>query len=215
MEKYFTNMLILSLIFITQMIFAQEIEMKQLPKPEINSEKPIMQLLEKRRSIRNFSSQEFPDQVISNLLWAAYGINDTVSSMRTAPSAHNWQEVDIYIALKTGLYKYDALENKLIVISNEDFRGMTGLQPFVKDAAANLIYVADYSKMKADSDMKKQLYSAILTGAIVQNVYLFCASEGLGSVVRDWIDRDVLSRKMLLNAGQKIVIAQTVGYPEK
>ena len=148
------------------------------------------------------------------LLWAAFGINRP-DGKRTAPSAKNQQEIDIYVATAKGLYLYDAKANLLKPILAEDVRGVTGRQPSVKEAAANLIYVADYSRMGAYAEDEKLFYSAADTGLISENVYLYCASEGLTTVVRANIDRPALAKAMKLRADQKISLAQSVGYPKK
>ena len=191
-------------------------EQKSIPllKPPTGSGNPLMQLLWKRQSSREFSSEPLPVEVLSNMLWAAFGINRP-DGKRTAPSAKNQQEIDIYVATAKGLYRYDAKANLLKPILAEDVRGVTGRQPSVKEAAANLIYVADYSRMGAYAEDEKLFYSAADTGLISENVYLYCASEGLTTVVRANIDRPALAKAMKLRADQKIILAQSVGYPKK
>ncbi|HUT23668.1 MAG TPA: SagB/ThcOx family dehydrogenase [Sumerlaeia bacterium] len=187
----------------------------KLPKPQMDGGKPLMQALRERKSARSFSDKKVPDQVLSNLLWAAAGVNRPDSGKRTAPSAMNAQEIDVYVASSEGLSLYDAKQHALIPVLSEDIRGMTGGQPFVKEAPINLIYVADFSKMGTAPDAEKTFYSAADTGFISQNVYLFCASEGLATVVRGGIDRDALREAMKLRPEQKITLAQTVGRPKE
>ena len=194
-------------------------EMKtiQLPKPQTDGGKPLMQALKERHSSRVFDGRKLPDQVLSNLLWAADGVNRP-DGKRTAPSAMNWQEVDIYVATADGLFLYDARANALKEITREDVRALTGGQPFVRGAPLNLVYVADYAKMKSRfplSEQNKSSWASVATGCIAQNVYLFCASEGLNTVVRGMVSRDQLAPKMNLRPEQKILLAQTVGYPGK
>ena len=193
---------------------AEELKPIQLPKPQMDGGKPLMQALKERKSAREFGSQKLPDQVLSNLLWAADGVNRPDSGKRTAPSAVNWQEIDIYVATADGLYRYDAKAHALQPVVAEDVRALTGRQPFVKDAPVNLVYVADYSRMGKASDPDKDRYSAADTGFISQNVYLFCASEGLNTVVRGMVPRDEFAKKANLRPEQKIVLAQTIGYPK-
>jgi nitroreductase len=193
---------------------AEETKPIQLLKPEMGSSNPLIQLLWKRMSSREFSPEPLPVEVLSNLLWAAFGIN-RADGKRTAPTASNRQEIDIYVATAKGLYLYDAKANLLNPILADDIRRMTGRQPYVKEAAANLIYVADYSKMGTGTSEVKDLYSAAATGAISENVYLYCASEGLATVVRVGIDKPVLASVMKLRPDQKIILAQSVGYPRK
>lgn len=172
-----------------------------------------MEVLADRRSSRQFSSKEIPLQVLSDMLWAAWGVNRPESGKRTAPSAVNWQEIDIYVSTAQGLYRFDAFEHSLMQVSAEDIRGSTGTQEFVKHAPVNLILVADYSRMGRVSQGDKDFYSAADAGFISQNVYLYCASEGLATVVRGALDRTELARKMKLAPDQKVILAQTVGYP--
>jgi SagB-type dehydrogenase family enzyme len=194
---------------------ADDLKTLDLPKPRITGGRPLMDVLSNRKSSRQFSQKEIPMQTLSDMLWAAWGVNRPESGKRTAPSAANWQEIDVYVALVQGLYLYDAVENKLIQILAEDIRDLTGTQEFVKDAPVNLIFVADYSRMGRSSQQDRDFYSAIDTGFISQNVYLFCASEGLATVVRGLLDRDRLTKKMKLTPRQKVVLAQTVGYPHE
>ena len=188
---------------------------KQLMSPQTDGGRPLMQALKARNSSRSFSSEKLPIQVLSNLLWAAFGINRTDSGKRTAPSAMNSQEIDIYVAAADGLYVYDAKAQLLRQVLSEDVRALTGRQLFVAEAPVNLIYVADYSRMTRASQEDRDLYSAADTGFISENVYLFCASEGLSTVVRGSIDRAALAKAMKLRPDQKIILAQTVGYPKK
>jgi len=203
-----------SLLYAT-LPFAETPTPVQLLKPHVDGGRPLMQVLRDRGSSRSFSTEKLPLQVLSNLLWAAFGINRPDLGKRTAPSAMNWQEIDIYVATADGLYLYDAKTQQLQPILSEDIRAMTGLQPFVKEAPVNLIYVADFSRMGTASKEDKDLYSAADTGFISENVYLFCASEGLATVVRGSIDRSLLAKTMKLRPDQKIILSQTVGYPQK
>jgi len=205
-----------SIIFVPP-IFPEEIKfvLLSLPSPEIDGGRPLMQVLKDRSSSRSFSSEKISAQVLSNLLWAAFGVNRQDTGNRTAPSATNRQEIDIYVATAEGLYLYDAKSQVLKPIMSDDIRAFTGRQDFVKEAPINLIYVADFSRMGDASRDDKELYSAADTGFIGQNVYLYCASEHLATVVRGSIDRQALAKKMKLRPDQKIILAQSVGYPNK
>jgi len=151
--------------------------------------------------------------LLSDLLWAAFGVNRPDIGYRTAPSPMNSQEIDIYVAAANGLYLYDARFHQLVQLSSDDIRRLCGTQGFVAQAPLNLIYVADFSKLGDIDDEKKMFYAAADTGFISQNVYLFCAVFGLGTVVRSWIDRAQLAKTILLKEEQRIILAQTVGYP--
>ncbi len=186
----------------------------QLPKLPANREDALLKLLGKRMSSREFSPEPLSVGILSSMLWAAFGINRP-DGKRTAPSARNQQEIDIYIAARDALYLYDAKGNSMNPILSEDIRGMTGRQSCVKEAAVNLVYVADYSRMGTLTEDEKVFYSAADTGFISENVYLYCASEGLATVVRGYIDRPALASVMKLRPEQKIILAQSVGYPKK
>jgi SagB-type dehydrogenase family enzyme len=201
--------------FLSTSALAQELKSINLPAPQTDGGKPLMYALKERKSSRTFSSKPLSQQMISNLLWAAYGINRPDSGNRTAPSARNWQEIDIYLANAEGLYLYDAKSHALSPVLSKDIRAVTGVQNFVESAPINLVYVADLSKIGSASSEDKTFYSAADTGFISQNVYLFCASEGLSTVVRASIDRHKLAGIMKLKSNQKIILAQTIGYPNK
>lgn len=171
-----------------------------------------MQALKARKSSREFSDKAIPQQQLANLLWAAFGVNREGEKKRTAPSAHNRQEIDIYVASSNGLFRYDAVNHALESMLKRDIRSLTGKQKFPAQAALNLIYVADFSRVKNVPRDAALEVAAISTGAIVQNVYLFCASEGLATVVRGWIDKKALAKAMGLRADQYILVAQSVGY---
>ncbi len=153
-------------------------------------------------------------QELSNILWAAYGINRPESGKRTAPSAMNWQEYDVYAVLPDGAYLYDAKQNNLVQTVEGDLREFCGSQDFVKSAPLNLIYVSDFSRITRGSDEDKNLFTAADCGFIAQNVYLYCASQGLAVVVRGSINRQTIAEKFKLSKSQKVILAQTVGYPE-
>jgi len=195
--------------------YAQELKEIKLSAPQTDIGKPLMQVLKARCSNREFSTEKIPLQVLSNMLWAANGINRPDLGKRTAPSSRNIQETDIYVATEEGLFLYDAVQHILKTVLTEDIRALTGTQAFVKDAPLNLIYVADFSKMGDSPEDAKAVTSAYDTGFISQNVYLFCASEGLGTVVRGSVDRKALAEKMGLRPDQRITLSQSVGYPKK
>ena len=193
----------------------QGLEPVPLLEPQTDTGRPLMQVLKDRGSSRSFNTEKLPKQVLSNLLWAAFGVNRPDSGKRTAPSAMNWQEIDIYVATADGLYLYDAKKHALKPVLAEDIRALTGRQPFVQEAPVNLVYVADFSKMGDAEEDVKVFCSAANTGFISQNVYLYCASEGLATVVRGLIDRPALEKAMGLRPDQKVTLAQSVGYPKK
>ncbi len=195
-------------------ISAEKLEAVQLVKPQLSAGKPLMEALAKRKSTRSFDARKLPPQTLSNLLWAADGINRPESGKRTAPSAMNRREIDIYAATAEGLYLYNAKDHRLDPVLAEDIRARAGEQPFVKTAPLVLIYVADYGRMGDSPKEIKDFYSATDTGFISQNVYLCCASEGLATVVLGWVDKPALAKAMKLRDDQKIMLSQPVGYPK-
>ncbi len=211
----FVRSLAFGLLFCPTLALGQELKPLILPSPQTDGGKPLMQALRDRHSTREFSSEKLAPQVLANLLWAAFGINRPGEGKRTAPSAMNWQEVDIYVATAEGLYVYDAKGNKLDPILAQDVRAATGVQPFVKDAPVGLVYVADFAKTGKSTADERNFYTGADAGFIAQNVYLFCASEGLAVVVRGGVDREKLAKVMKLRPDQRILLAQTVGYPKK
>ena len=193
---------------------AQESAPVPLPKPQIEGGKPLMQALKERKSDREFASRKLPDQVLSNMLWAGAGINRP-DGRRTAPTARNRQEIDIYVVTAEGASLYDPKAHALKQVAAGDLRAQAGTQDYVKDAPVNLVFVADTAKMGGGSAEESMLYAGADTGFISQNVYLFCASEGLATVVRASVDRPALAKALGLRPEQRIILAQSVGYPKQ
>jgi SagB-type dehydrogenase family enzyme len=217
LKKVFLSVVIV-LCFVSSVIAAELSSIKLLP-PDLKGGKSLMQSLQERKTSRSFSTKKLPIAVLSNLMWAACGVNRPDSGKRTAPSAVNWQEIDVYVAMEEGLYFYNAKAHVLEPVLKNDLRKNTTtlLQPSrssVANAPLQLIYVADYAKMSfIANDEDKKLYSSADTGFIAQNVYLFCASEGLATVVRGMVDKKALAKEMKLSDKQKIILVQAVGYP--
>lgn len=185
-----------------------------LPAPTQEGGVPLMEALHRRHSARAFQDQALPEQLLSDLLWAAYGINRPELGGRTAPSALNAQEVDVYVALATGTYRYEAQPHALSLVTASDVRRVTGYQDFVDKAPLDLIFVANHSRMSMVPAAQRHVFAAVAAGAIAQNVYLFAASSGLATVIRAWIDRSALSKALDLSADHEVLLSQTVGYPE-
>ncbi|MEK8126047.1 SagB/ThcOx family dehydrogenase [Methylocystis sp. IM4] len=182
-----------------------------LPEPQKEGGIPLMEAISKRRSDREFSGQELPLPLLSNLLWAAYGVN-RADGHRTAPSALDAQEIDVYVALPSGAYLYDATANQLQLIASSDLRSITGHQDFVDDAPLDLVFVADYSRLKLVPVALRESYASVAAGAISQNVYLFAAGNGLATVIRAWIDREAIANALGLSHDHQVLLSQTVGY---
>ncbi len=194
---------------------AQELAAIKLPAANTQGGKPLMQVLKERQSAREFGDRKLSPQTLSDLGWAAWGVTRP-DGRRTAPSASNRQEVDIYVTLPEGAYLYDAKAHALNPVAPGDHRAATGTQPFPATAALNLVYVADMAKAgRPATDPQSQLNIGADAGFIAENVYLFCASEGLATVVRGSVPKADLAQRLKLRAEQQIVLAQSVGYPKK
>lgn len=174
-----------------------------LPSPERTGGIPLMDALNARQSTRKFTGKDLEPQVLSNLLWAAYGFNRT--DKRTVPSSQNRQETDVLVMFKDGVYLYDAKNNRLILKQKGDFRKGLGTQDYIYDVAVNLVFVANLDKA---SNREAAFTDA---GFISQNVYLFCASEGLGTVARGGFNKQLLSSDLNLTEKQEITLVQAVG----
>ena len=184
-----------------------------LPAPDKAGGIPLMEAISKRRSDREFTSKELPLPMLSSLLWAANGIN-RAGGGRTAPSAMNAQEIDVYVALPTGAYLYDAAAHALQLVAGHDIRRVTGYQDFVDEAALDLVYVADHGRMKLVPVASRESFASAAAGAIAQNVYLFAAGNGLSAVIRAWINRDAIADALGLGHDQQVLLSQTVGFPK-
>jgi nitroreductase len=185
---------------------------KELPPPRATGGKPLIDALKLRRSIREYADRSLPPQVLSDLLWAAFGVNRP-SGDRTAPYWRHVMVIDVYAALADGAWLYDPKQHRLERRLDADVRSQTGTQDFVGTAPLNLIYVAHGERMQDISPEERRLYASVDTGFIGQNVYLFCASEGLATVFRGSVDTKKLGATMQLGDGQFVTFAQTVGYP--
>lgn len=183
-----------------------------LPPPQREGGMPLMDALAKRQSRRDFVSTALPLPLLSNLLWAAWGNNRHEG--RTAPSALNMQEIELYIALPNGAYYYDAATHRLNPVAATDVRGVTGYQDFVDDAPLDIVFVADHARMRLVPVEQRETFAAVAAGAICQNIYLFAAANDLATVIRAWIDREAIARALGLSYDQRVLLSQTVGYPK-
>jgi len=186
-------------------------EARVLPPPRKETGRPLMQALQLRRSIREYSQRPLPPQVLSDLLWAAYGINRP-SGDRTAPYWRHMMVIDVYAAMADGLWIYDPGQHVLRPHLGADIRALTGTQNFVATAPLNLVYVVHGERMRDVSPEDRRLYGSVDAAFVGQNVYLYCASEGLATVFRGALDYEGLARVMRLPEGQFVAFAQTVGY---
>ena len=187
-----------------------------LPEPCRTGGMPLRDALSSRRSVRRFSLRRFDLkdggdlQLLSDLLWAAFG--PVSPKRRSAPSSHNWQEIDLYALLPEGAFRYDAAGNSLQPVSEEDLRAASGAQDYVGTAAMEIAYVACLDKVvgKTGRGLAQAIYAD--TGFIAQNVYLFCTSEGLATVVRAMVPKETLAPRLGLDSSREITLVQTVGW---
>jgi len=187
-----------------------------LPPPQTDGGMPLMQALALRATSRAFAPDPIPAQTLSNLLWAAWGVNRPAEGKRTAPSARNRQEIELLLVRADGAFLYDAPANRLLPIASGDHRALTGLQSFAKDAPLTLLLVADISRIPgAGNDPEAMQMVWADAGFISQNIYLFCASEGLATGVRASVDRQALAKALGLKGNLRVLLAQSVGRPAR
>jgi nitroreductase len=186
---------------------------RKLPPPRLDGGKPLMQALRLRRSTREYAARPLPPEVLSDVLWAAFGINRPATGDRTAPYWRHVMVIDVYAAMADGVWLYEPNGHALVRHLPDDIRASTGLQDFVATAPLNLIYVAHGERMQDISAEERRLYASVDAGFIGQNVYLYCASEGLATVFRGAVDVQKLGARLQLGTGQFVTFAQSVGYP--
>ncbi len=188
----------------------------KLNPPDLKKGMPVMAALKKRKSQRAFSDKKLTLQQLSELLWAADGINRP-DGKRTSPAAIAKYAVDIYVVLPEGVYLYDVAKHKLGLIAKGDFRKLAGVQDFVFTAPVNLVYVLNLKNWqnltRPIPEQKRDTWTRFEVGFLAQNVYLYCASEGLGTVVRGLFDEKKLSELIKVKPEQ-VVLTQTIGYPK-
>jgi nitroreductase len=160
-----------------------------LPPPVFPAAAPLEQALQNRHSSRAYATAPLTLHTLSALLWAGFGINRPDTGGRTAPSAHNWQGIDVYVVLPERTFRYSAKGHELCFIKAEDLRATTGTQDYVTSASLNLVYVANFDRMNGATQEEKSFLAGADTGCVAQNVSVFCAAVGLGTVVRGLIDR--------------------------
>lgn len=192
--------------------YAQTLSPIQLKAPEKKAGLSVMETLANRHSTREFSNKKLTLQELSNLLWAANGINRSEKGMRTAPSAMNAQEVDVYVCMEEGAFLYDAKSNQLQPVIQEDLRGLVGgKQTFVKNAPVVLLMVSDLSKLPGGNSEQTKLMAAIDAGIVSQNISIACSGLGLITVPRASMDKEALAQKLKLKSTQLLLMNNPVG----
>lgn len=203
-----------TLILLSSCLFAQDLDTIRLYPPDLQSGKLLMQALQERKSSRAYADKDLSLKDLSNLLWAANGINRPEEGKRTAPTSRNKQELDVYVVLRSGIFLYDAVKSILIPVAAGDYRAQAGMQDYVATAPVNLIFVSDLERLGGDAS-DQECSSRINVGYVSQNVYLFCASANLATVARGSVQKEPLSTTMKLRPGQMIILAQSVGYAKE
>lgn len=190
-----------------------KLETIRLDAPRMSGGMPLMEALKKRRVDRSIMDKALTKRQLSEVLWAANGVNRK-DGKRTSPAAMNKQEIDIYAVLPEGIYLYDAVKGELVPVVAGDHRKSAGKQDFVYTAPLNLMYVLDYGKFNKGKTRKDgpAPWACIAAGCMTQNVALYCASEGLGNVVRGWVDEEAFYKAANLDEEKVFLIAQTVGH---
>ena len=197
-----TLFLALALISVSLVSCAQDIT---LPAAQRSGGMPLMEALNNRKSTRQFDeNKQLTNQQLADLLWSACGYNR--EDKLTIPTALNRQEITVYAIMPDGVYRYDARNNALVLITDQDLRHLAGAQEFAQKALLNIAIVSDKSKMEHD------IYAGVAAGAVMQNIYLWCASNGIGTVVRGNFDGEALAKALNLDENQRVLLVQTVGY---
>ena len=193
---------------------AQKLESIKLNAPDKTRGSAVMKAFADRHSERNFSEEKLSLQDLSDLLWAACGINRPEKGMITAPSALNRQDIDVYVIMEEGTYLYDPKAHELKPVATGDFRPLIAAgQDFAKKAPVSLLVVSELSRLgNADSEGTR-LTGATDGGIVSQNISLFCAGCGLATVPRGSMDKDGLVKALNLSPTQLLVINHPVGYP--
>ena len=184
-----------------------------LASPLLNGGNTLTAALTRRKSVREFAPTPLSLQQLSELLWAANGINRPETGGRTAPSAHGLNEIDIYVARPEGVSQYEPVAHRLRLKHAVDARNLTGYQDFVGKAPLDLVYVVNHARADQMPEAVRETFAGVAAGAISQNVSLYCASAKLGCVVRGWLNQRLLAEALSLNEDEVPVLAQTVGHP--
>jgi nitroreductase len=191
-------------------------EVIKLNPPDLNAGISLMQALKKRKTTREITDKKLTLQQLSDLLWAADGVNRP-DGKRTAPAAVAIYSVDIYVVLPEAVYLYDVPKNELKLIAKGDHRKSAGMQDFVYFAPLNLVYVLNLkgwqNSKRPISNEKRDLWTRIEVGLIAQNVNLYCASAGLGATVRGMLDQKKFAEVAKVKP-ENVLLAQTVGFPK-
>ena len=210
MKKTITVLCMLGFIF---SINAQDLQTIKLKTPNKTGGTSVLEAFSKRQSVREYSDKQLSEQDLSNLIWATIGINRTESGKRTAPTAMNKQEIDLYVFFPEGVYLYNAKEHSLVPVVKGDFYSLIAVkQDFVHKAPVILLLVADISKFDGDNNEQKMLFGALDAGIASQNISIFCAGTNMATVPRAWMDNDAIKKALNLKDTQYPMLNHPVGH---
>lgn len=204
----------LTVITVTLCVNGYAQDIIKLPSPKIRGQ--VMKAQKNRTSVKGFKTAELTDQTLSDLLWAGFGVADQKTGKRTASSAFNANEIDIYVVRSDGVFLYDPFQQSLRLIRTGDKRALLAGQNYAKSAPVHLVFVADYARAKKrypksyDSEMKN--WAMMHTGFIAQNIILYCSVNSLSAVVRSVGNEDTLRKELELSDSQELLITQAIGY---
>ena len=195
------------MMMLSTSMMAQSVQQLPAPKFDKKSNMSLIDVLQKRESVREYAADPLTDQELSNILWGACGINRPESKRLTAPSAVNAQDIIVYVCRADGAWRYDAQQNTLTRITELDLRkAVAGRQPFAANAPVCLLLVSDLSKLRGNRE-----YGAMDAGYVSENIFLICTALGLKTVARAMMERDALVRELGLNDSQVPMLKHPIG----
>ena len=210
MKRFFLILFVCGFAFA---INAQDLQIIKLNEPDKTGGSSVMEAFSNRKSVRAFSNKKLSTQELSDLVWAAAGVNRQNSGLRTAPSWRNYKDIDLYVCFPEGMYFYNSKDHVLEPFAKGNFYPLiAGDQPYVNDAPVILLLIADLSKMQNDNVLPKMVIAGLDAGIISQNISIFCAGKNLATVPRGFMNREELNKVLKLKDTQHIMLNHPVGY---
>ena len=210
MKRIFLIILVCGFCFSTS---AQDLQVIKLNEPNKTGGSSVMEAFSNRKSVRAFSDKKLSTQELSDLVWAAAGINRSGSGLRTAPSWRNYQDIDLFVCFPEGMYFYNSKQHVLEPFAKGNFYPLIAAdQPYVNDAPVILLLIADLSKMQDDNVLPQMVIAGLDAGIVSQNISIFCAGNNLITVPRGFMNREELIKVLKLKETQHIMLNHPVGY---
>ena len=210
MKRFSLFLFVLGFVFAAN---AQNLQPIKLNEPNKTGGSSVMEALSKRKSVREFSDKKLSPQDLSDLVWAAAGINRQEAGLRTAPSWRNYQDIDLYVCFPEGMYIYNAKEHSLESFAKGDFYPLIAAnQAFVSNAPVILLLITDLSKMQEDNIQQRMVIAGLDAGLVSQNISIFCAGKNLVTVPRGFMEKEELKKVLKLKESQHIMLNHPVGY---